>query len=82
MTLSFEDRQIKNIVKFKTLGCKIMLGHSRKSFMKVFTATPFAKRDFDTAIISSYANKHVDYLRVHHVQKTSRALMINHHLNN
>ncbi len=61
---------IKNIAKVKTLGCKILLGHSRKSFMKIFTATPFAKRDFETAIISSYASKHVDYLRVHHVQKT------------
>ena len=54
---------IRNISKFKQLQIPILIGHSRKSFMK-----PFVKSDPLTLGCSGFLIAHkVDYIRVHDV---------------
>jgi 2-amino-4-hydroxy-6-hydroxymethyldihydropteridine diphosphokinase / dihydropteroate synthase len=68
---------IKNIAKFKNLNLPLLVGHSRKSFLTLFTAEPPEKRDIETAVISNYlAEQKVDYLRLHNVDFTMRVLKI------
>lgn len=69
-------RVIKNIEKFKELGCKIMLGHSRKQFISSFVGqiSPI-ERDVETFVISQCVDGVVDYLRVHNVRDNMRALV-------
>jgi dihydropteroate synthase len=57
---------IKNIHRLKALGLPLLIGHSRKSFLKLFTDKPYEGRDPETLACSSYlASKDVAYLRVH-----------------
>lgn len=66
---------IRNIDKFKTLGVRIMVGHSRKSFLSLFTDKPAKDRDEETCIVSSFlAKKEVDYLRVHNIKSNKAAI--------
>lgn len=60
---------LKRISEFKDLGLRILVGHSRKSFLRLFTMAPAPKdRDAETLTVSKYlANEGVDYLRVHDV---------------
>jgi dihydropteroate synthase len=59
------------------LGFSVMYGHSRKSFLNLVTDKDFIHRDLETSIISSYlAEAGVDYLRVHDVESTARALKL------
>lgn len=68
---------IKKISEFKDLGCKILVGHSRKSFYNLFTSKPYAERDIETYATSIFlANKKIDYLRVHNVEGNIRTLNI------
>jgi len=68
---------IKQIALFKQLGVRILVGHSRKSFLSLFTAHDFAERDVETLVISLYlAKQQVDYLRVHNVEMCARALRV------
>jgi len=67
---------IKNTERFIDTGCKVMIGHSRKSFIRELTGNenPMS-RDPETYAISIYlADKNVDYLRVHDVSGNVRAL--------
>jgi dihydropteroate synthase len=74
---------VKNIDNFADLGVEILTGHSRKSFLTLFTKLPAASRDIETYITSCYlAGKKVDYLRVHDVAGNKRALAIAHNLYN
>lgn len=60
------------------LGFPIMYGHSRKSFLNLVTKEDFSERDLETSIISIYlANMGVDYLRIHNLNSTKRALNLN-----
>ncbi|HEU5047874.1 MAG TPA: dihydropteroate synthase [Rickettsiales bacterium] len=69
---------IKNIGHLKALGVEIMGGHSRKSFLSLFTDKPAAQRDPETLIISQYlVRQGVDYLRVHDVKSHYAMLKIN-----
>src|SRR3989338_3425069 len=43
---------IKNISVFKNLGVRILVGHSRKSFLSLFTSRPFAERDIETVAMT------------------------------
>lgn len=64
---------IKTIKDIKNFGCKIMLGHSRKSFLSAFSNAQPADRDIETLAISDFAAKNgVDYLRVHNVEMHKR----------
>lgn len=68
---------IKHAQEFQALGCKIMFGHSRKSFLNKISSKAFSDRDPETAIISSFlANKEIDFIRVHNVMLNKQALEI------
>ncbi|HLB42280.1 MAG TPA: dihydropteroate synthase [Gammaproteobacteria bacterium] len=68
---------IKHIKEFKNLGVRLLVGHSRKSFLSLFTAHPASERDMETVITALHlANHAVDYLRVHHVEWCARGLKI------
>lgn len=66
---------IKNIHQFKSLGVKLYVGHSEKSFLSIFTNKPAGERNIETAVISAYlAANGVDYIRVHDVALNKRAI--------
>lgn len=68
---------IKNIARLKSLGARIMVGHSRKSFLKLFTDKKAGERDAETLLISDYlAGQGVDFLRVHDVRSHCAMLKI------
>ena len=66
---------IKQVGRLRSLGVPILVGHSRKSFMGVFTQVPAAQRDIETLGVSGalYREK-VNYLRVHQVEWHHRYL--------
>jgi 2-amino-4-hydroxy-6-hydroxymethyldihydropteridine diphosphokinase/dihydropteroate synthase len=64
---------IKNISVFHRLNVRLLVGHSRKSFLKTLTSLPPKDRDLETAIISLHlADAEVDYLRVHNIVEQMR----------
>jgi 2-amino-4-hydroxy-6-hydroxymethyldihydropteridine diphosphokinase / dihydropteroate synthase len=66
---------LKNIKVFQRLGCPLLVGHSRKSFLNLVTDKSFGDRDFETAVLSSHlALQEVDYLRVHNVGLNRQAV--------
>lgn len=68
---------IKYAQEFCQLNCKVMFGHSRKSFLNMVSSNHFSQRDPETAIVSSIlANKGVDFLRVHNITLNKQALEI------
>lgn len=68
---------IKHIEHFKTLKTRLLVGHSRKSFLSLFTSEPPHLRDIETLVGSLYLAPHkVDYLRVHDVEGTARAFKV------
>lgn len=68
-----------NIEYFHKYGIKIMIGHSRKSFMKVFSNEE--QRDIETLAISTAIQHKVDILRVHTPIEHQRAILSYQHLN-
>ncbi|HSW70796.1 MAG TPA: dihydropteroate synthase [Gammaproteobacteria bacterium] len=65
---------IKDIQAFQTLGTRLLVGHSRKSFLTLFTNKAPADRDLETAILSLHLDAQgVDYLRVHDTETCSRS---------
>lgn len=68
---------IQHAHEFKTLGLPVLIGHSRKSFYSLFTAYPPHERDLETSITSYVlSNQGIDYLRVHDVESSARALKL------
>ncbi|TAK72848.1 MAG: dihydropteroate synthase [Gammaproteobacteria bacterium] len=68
---------VKEAETFKQLGVRLLIGHSRKSFLSLFTGHPAAERDVETIAMSFYLAKHqVDYLRVHEVEMSARTLRV------
>lgn len=72
---------IKNISVLTQLaqsfGAKMLVGHSRKSFLAKFTDKIHENRDFETAILTSFlATQNVDYVRVHNVPLNQQAILI------
>jgi len=70
---------IRNIKKIAAIihetGAKLMVGHSRKSFLSLFTDKSNNKRDFETAVIAAYLqSQNVDFVRVHNVRQTQQAM--------
>ena len=54
--------------EFRALGCPVLIGHSRKSFMKLLSDEPAPARDGLTRAVSALLTKQgVAYLRVHDV---------------
>lgn len=68
-TAAQSSELLKRIASFKSLGVRLLVGHSRKSFLTQYTDRPANQRDFETQIISlALAKSGVDYLRVHDVK--------------
>lgn len=68
---------IRKIDVFKKLGIRLLVGHSRKSFLSQFNTLPAKERDLETVTTSLYlAKQQVDYLRVHDVNSHSRTLKV------
>jgi 2-amino-4-hydroxy-6-hydroxymethyldihydropteridine diphosphokinase/dihydropteroate synthase len=64
---------LRHIDCLKRTGCEILVGHSRKSFLKTLTKSP--DRDLESLGVAAYlAGQGVDYLRVHNVEAHQRIL--------
>ncbi len=72
---------INHVEEFKNLGCKIMVGHSRKSFLTAFTNQSAQNRDLETIATSAFLQNKIDYLRVHNVKDHMRFLVVQHCVN-
>jgi 2-amino-4-hydroxy-6-hydroxymethyldihydropteridine diphosphokinase/dihydropteroate synthase len=66
----------KNADFFSKLNTRLLIGHSRKSFLSLFTSLSANERDIETASsVLSIINK-VDYVRVHNVDLCARGFKI------
>lgn len=72
---------MQNIQNFQRYGVKILIGHSRKSFMKIFN-NDIETPDFETLAISLKLANKVDILRVHTPIEHQNALLAYQSLNN
>ncbi len=61
-----------NIEALRSFGCKVLVGHSRKSFISSFSTEPVFTRDLETIALSSALHNKVDFLRVHNVRDHMR----------
>ncbi|MBX3708440.1 MAG: dihydropteroate synthase [Gammaproteobacteria bacterium] len=68
---------LKNVNFFKSLGTRILIGHSRKTFISLLSEMPFVERDIETMAMALYLSKQsVDYIRVHNVEFCARGFKI------
>jgi dihydropteroate synthase len=68
---------LKHLDAFKSLGCPLLIGHSRKGFIGSLLSLKTAERDLATALISFHCATHgADILRVHEVEKTMQAVRL------
>lgn len=68
---------IKHIHVFRELGTRLLVGHSRKSFLQQFTTLSPVERDIETVVLSLHlASQQVNYLRVHNVDMNARAFKV------
>ncbi|MDX5495747.1 MAG: dihydropteroate synthase [Wolbachia endosymbiont of Nomada marshamella] len=63
---------LRNIEALRSFGCKVLVGHSRKSFISSFSTEPVFNRDLETIALSSALHNKVDFLRVHNVRDHMR----------
>ncbi len=76
---------LRRIKDFANCGLRVLVGHSRKSFMKPFVERPPKERDIDTIGVSlSLTDPHqgVDIIRVHNVADHHRAYLSAAHVRN
>jgi 2-amino-4-hydroxy-6-hydroxymethyldihydropteridine diphosphokinase / dihydropteroate synthase len=65
---------LRRIDELLDLPVRVLVGHSRKSFMNLWTKKPFADRDAETVALSmKLAARGVDVLRVHRPVEHARA---------
>ncbi|MDR3079293.1 MAG: dihydropteroate synthase [Rickettsiales bacterium] len=81
-TASQNLKLLQNMAHFHSYGFKILVGHSRKSFMDIFTGEAAGQRDLETIALSLGLAKDVDILRVHSPLEHRRALLASGHLAN
>ena len=68
---------LKRVAEFKSFGCPLLVGVSRKSFMSEVVSLDFDEKDIATLAISSYlASQGVNILRVHNPKLQKKSLMI------
>lgn len=68
---------LQHIDQLATLGTRLLVGHSRKSYLSLFTDLPFSERDIETTTVSLFlAKQPVHYLRLHHVEMCARAFKV------
>jgi dihydropteroate synthase len=66
---------VRGVRRFCDLGYPLLMGHSRKSFLGLFTDQTAESRDPETYGVSAWlAMQGVDYLRVHEVSTHARIL--------
>lgn len=59
----------------RSLGVRVLIGHSRKSFLSLITERPFSERDPESAFLSAQlARDGIEYLRVHDVSRSATAI--------
>lgn len=70
---------IKRLNEFESLGCAILVGHSRKNFIKeTINSEETEKLDTATVVLSQkLIEKKVDIIRVHDVEKHSMFIKLN-----
>jgi len=74
---------LKRVDEFTELGCPVLIGHSRKSFIGKILGAEVDRRDVATAAVSAVcAMKGVSILRVHDVAKTVEAVRLAEAINN
>ena len=67
---------LREVSSFFDLDCKILIGHSRKSFFQHTLGIPLEDRDIPTSALSVFLWKQgVDILRIHNVKSTRLALL-------
>ena len=49
----------KNAPVFQSLGVRLLLGHSRKTFLSLFTEKPFEERDAETMAMAIYLSRNI-----------------------
>ncbi len=68
---------MKHLHEYQCLGCPILVGHSRKSFIGKILALEAEERDVGTAALSAICvTNGVSILRVHDVAKTVQAVRL------
>ncbi len=75
-TLQHNLSILKHLSEFKSLGCSLLLGHSRKRFIGDITELEVMDRDLPTAVVAALTSSAVDIVRVHNVAATSSALQM------
>jgi dihydropteroate synthase len=76
-TLKHNLSILKHLEDFKSLGCPLLLGHSRKRFIEDITGLEVEDRDLPTAVVSALScAANVDIIRVHNVAATRQALQM------
>jgi dihydropteroate synthase len=66
---------IKHLREYNRLGCPVLVGHSRKSFIETIVHDSVENRDEATAIISAILVMHgVSIIRVHNVSLNNKAI--------
>ncbi len=73
---------LQNLESFHRFGVKIAIGHSRKSFMSIFTTKNPKQKDIETLAISTKIADKVDLLRVHTPVEHKEALLASAHMEN
>lgn len=69
-------RILQNLDQFNKLPVRLLIGHSRKSFMNLWTKSDFSERDEETLGVSlALINNSIQILRVHNVEMHQRALL-------
>ncbi|WP_087740671.1 MULTISPECIES: dihydropteroate synthase [unclassified Wolbachia] len=63
---------LRSIETLQNFGCKVLVGHSRKSFISSFSIESPSNRDLETIAISAILQNKVDFLRVHNVRDHMR----------
>lgn len=66
---------LKNMQKFSPFQSEVMVGHSRKSYLSLFSDRTAPERDFETALVTQRLNQaFVQYLRVHDIESQKTAM--------
>ena len=72
---------IRRVEELKILNCRILIGHSRKSYLQPMTTLPPSSRDIETLAVSQHlAGLGVDVLRVHSGEDHQRFWKVRSHL--
>ena len=68
---------LKNTSRFRKLGCPVLIGHSRKSFIGKILDLEVDQRDCATAMLSLFcANEGANIIRVHDIELSKQAVLL------